>query len=131
MTAGPQPRGTSGTGNGPSAAPPPGPAHVRQHVVRRIRMSGLWTGLAAVVLVLLIFILENGQRASIGYFGAHGHLPLGGAVLLAAVGGALLVLIPGTARIIQLRRRHRLYAAPPPPGPAPPASTAPADKPPA
>ena len=65
---------------------------------------------AIVLLLLLIFILENGQSASIGYFGAHGHLPLGVALLLAAVAGVLLVIIPGTARIIQLRitaRRHR------------------------
>ena len=40
---------------------------------------------------------------SIGYFGAHGHLPLGVALLLTAVLGVLLVVIPGTARIIQLR----------------------------
>jgi len=63
-----------------------------------------------VLLLLLIFILENGQRVNIGYFGAHGHLPLGVALLLAAVLGVLLVVIPGTGRIVQLRivaRRHR------------------------
>jgi uncharacterized integral membrane protein len=76
-------------------------------------MGGAWTGLAlaAVILVfLLIFILENGQQATVAYFGAHGHLPLGVALLLAAVAGALLVVIPGTGRILQLRataRRHR------------------------
>jgi uncharacterized integral membrane protein len=65
---------------------------------------------ALVLLLLLIFILENGQRVNIGYFGAHGHLPLGVALLLAAVLGVLLVVIPGTGRIVQLRivaRRHR------------------------
>ena len=64
---------------------------------------------ALVLLLLLIFILENGQRADIGFFGAHGHLPLGIALLLAAILGVLLVVIPGTGRIIQLRmlaRRH-------------------------
>jgi uncharacterized integral membrane protein len=82
-------------------------------VIRRTRIGGLWAGLAAgaiVLIFLLIFILENSQQVSIGYFGAHGHLPLGVTLLLAAVGGALLVVIPGTARIIQLRRtarRHR------------------------
>src|SRR5258708_6263048 len=38
------------------------------------------------------------------------HLPLGVALLLAAVLGVLLVVIPGSGRIIQLRivaRRHR------------------------
>jgi uncharacterized integral membrane protein len=76
-------------------------------------MGGLWVAAvlsALVLLLLLIFILENGQRVSISYFGAHGHLPLGVALLLAAVLGVLLVVIPGTGRIIQLRitaRRHR------------------------
>jgi Lipopolysaccharide assembly protein A domain len=61
------------------------------------------------LLLLLIFILENGHRVSISYLGAHEHLPLGIALLLAAVIGVLLVVIPGTGRIIQLRvvARHR------------------------
>jgi uncharacterized integral membrane protein len=76
-------------------------------------MGGWWVAsalFAVLLLLLLIFILENGQRADIGFFGAHGHLPLGVALLLAAILGVLLVVIPGTGRIIQLRmlaRRHR------------------------
>jgi uncharacterized integral membrane protein len=76
-------------------------------------MGGWWVAsalFALILLLLLIFILENGQRADIGFFGAHGHLPLGIALLLAAILGVLLVAIPGTGRIIQLRmlaRRHR------------------------
>jgi len=92
----------------PAAAQPP-----RPHVLRRTRIGGVWVGLAAaivVLLLLLIFILENGHRADIAFFGAHASLPLGVALLLAAVAGALIVIIPGTGRIIQLRstaRRHR------------------------
>ena len=88
-------------------------AKPQQHVVKRTRIGGLWVAaalFALVLLLLLIFILENGQRASITYFGAHGHLPLGVALLLAAVLGVLLVVVPGTGRILQLRmtaRRHR------------------------
>jgi uncharacterized integral membrane protein len=90
----------------PAGLPPP-------HVVKRTRTGGVWiaSALFAVLLVLLlIFILENGQRVTVGYFGFHGHLPLGVALLLAAALGVLLVVIPGTARIMQLRftaRRHR------------------------
>ena len=43
-------------------------------------------------------------------FGAHPDLPLGVALLLAAVLGALVVALIGTARIVQLRlvaKRHR------------------------
>ena len=72
---------------------------------------------ALVLLLLLIFILENSQTVDIAYFGAHGHLPLGVALLLAAVAGILLVAIPVAGRIYQLRRtakrRHREAAAPP------------------
>ena len=84
-----------------------------QHVVMRTRMGGVWfaaVAFAVVLVLLLIFILENSQKVDISYFGAHGHLPLGVALLFAAVLGILLVVIPGTARIIQLRmtaRRHQ------------------------
>jgi uncharacterized integral membrane protein len=77
----------------------------------RTRLGGLWivlTSGAIILLLLLIFILENGQRVDIAFFGAHGQLPLGVALLLAAVFGNLLVLIPVAGRIIQLRRAaHR------------------------
>jgi lipopolysaccharide assembly protein A len=102
-----------------------------QHVIKRTRTGGVWVAsvlFALVLVLLLIFILENGQRASISYFGAHGHFPLGVALLFAAVLGILMVVIPGTARIVQLRmaaRRHRNVdatadsrAAPAPSGPA-------------
>jgi uncharacterized integral membrane protein len=94
-------------------APPAQPAQLPQHVVKRTRMGGLWLAsgsFAVVLLLLLIFILENGKSVDVAYFGAHGHVPLGVALLLAAVLGILMVVIPGTARIVQLRltaRRHR------------------------
>jgi uncharacterized integral membrane protein len=110
----------------PSQPPAPSPGQLpAQHVVRRTRVGGVWVAsalFAVVLLLLLIFILENGQRVDIGFFGAHGHLPLGVALLLAAVLGVLLVVIPGTGRIVQLRilaRRHgridAARAATPPP----------------
>ncbi len=87
------------------------------HQIRRTRTGGVWVAaalFAVLLLLLLIFILQNGQRVSISYFGAHGHLPLGVALLLATVLGVLLVVIPGTGRIIQLRltaRRHQRFDA--------------------
>jgi uncharacterized integral membrane protein len=69
----------------------------------------------------LIFVLENGQRAEVSFFGTHGHLPMGVALLLAAVFGILLVALPGTARILQLRLLGRRRA----PGVAAAPSTAP------
>ena len=86
---------------------------VPDHVIKHTRISGLWVAVAffaVVLLLLLIFILQNGRTVDIAYFGAHGHLPLGVALLLAAVCGALLVVLAGVARMAQLRataRRHR------------------------
>ena len=113
----PTPAPTVPAATGPAAtesaqAGPP-PAVPPQHKVRRTRIGGIWLAsalFAVVLLLLLIFILENGNKVEISYFGAHGHMPLGVALLLAAVLGILLVVIPGTARIVQLRitaRRHR------------------------
>jgi lipopolysaccharide assembly protein A len=91
--------------------------------VPRSRVGGVWVALvvaAFVFLFLLIFILQNGQRAQVSFLGAHGQLPMGVALLLAAVFGVLLVALPGTARIIQLRvlghrRGAAIESAPPPP----------------
>jgi uncharacterized integral membrane protein len=72
----------------------------------RSRAVGLWTALVAfalVLLFLLIFILQNGQRSDVYLLGAHGHLPMAVALLLAAVFGVLLVALPATVRILQLR----------------------------
>ena len=102
----------------PSSAPPPTAsaqtaAALPQHKIKRTRISGLWVSVgffAVILLLLLIFILQNGAKVDISYMGAHGHLPLGVALLLSAVCGVLLVVLAGAARISQLRtvaRRHR------------------------
>src|SRR6476646_1473224 len=103
------------------AAPPPEPAAppaatphpLPQHRIKRTRTGGIWVAVgffAVILLLLLIFILQNNTDVSVSYLGMHGHLPLGVALLLAAVCGVLLVVLAGTARIGQLRataRRHR------------------------
>lgn len=62
--------------------------------------------IAAVVLVLLlIFILQNTKSVKVSYFTANGMMPLGVALLLAAVGGVLLAGIVASLRIWQLRHR--------------------------
>jgi uncharacterized integral membrane protein len=99
----------------PEQTTPHTPQHAMppQHTIKRTRISGAWVALfffAVVMLLLLIFILQNSHTVDVSYFGAHGHLPLGVALLLAAVCGVLLVAFAGSARIIQLRataRRHR------------------------
>jgi uncharacterized integral membrane protein len=81
--------------------------------IDRTRTGALWVAAiaaAVVVLLLLIFILQNTQQVEVALFGANPNLPLGVALLLAAVLGALTVALIGTARIVQLRlvaKRHR------------------------
>lgn len=62
---------------------------------------------AVVLALMLIFILENTEDVKINYLGAKGHISLGVALLLAAVGGALLVAILAAVRISQLRLHAR------------------------
>jgi uncharacterized integral membrane protein len=97
----------------PQAAAAQPAAALPHHQIRRTRISGLWVAVgffAVILLLLLIFILQNGTKVDVSYMGAHGHLPLGVAMLLSAVCGVLLVVLAGAARISQLRataRKHR------------------------
>ncbi|MGS2618685.1 lipopolysaccharide assembly protein LapA domain-containing protein [Micromonospora sp. LZ34] len=82
----------------------------------RVRAGGALVEFAAsavVLLLLLIFILQNGQRTDVHFFGARGQLPVGVALLLAAVFGVLLVTMQATMRrIIQLRLLTRRHGTP-------------------
>jgi uncharacterized integral membrane protein len=72
----------------------------------RSKIGTVWIALAAfviILLLLLIFILQNSERVKIKYFGASGHIGFGVAMLLSAVAGAILTLLVGSARIIQLK----------------------------
>jgi uncharacterized integral membrane protein len=79
----------------------------REMPAKHSKFGGLWILLvlgAALLTLLLVFILMNTQRVLIHLYGAHFTAPLGVALLFAAVLGVLLVAVPGCARIIQLRR---------------------------
>ena len=114
MTEQPQPQGgattlpphsANGSSPAPPAAPPPATA-ARMHT----RISGIRTGLIAGfvgLVVVMIFIIQNAHAVNISFFGAHLHLSLAVALLLAAIAGALLMAAVGTARITQLRRIMR------------------------
>ena len=81
--------------------------------VQRTRTGRLWLMLVPTLIfliLLIVFIAENGQRVELKFFGATGHASLALALLIAAVAGAVLVLLVGGARILQLRLatfRHR------------------------
>jgi uncharacterized integral membrane protein len=82
-----------------------------EHTIEPTRTSMVWTmvGIGVVLLVaILVFILQNGQRVRMRFLMVDGTLPLCVALLFAALLGALLVA--GAARVLQLRvvaRRHR------------------------
>jgi lipopolysaccharide assembly protein A len=68
--------------------------------------TGLIAGTAALI-VVMIFIIQNTHAVNITFLGAHLHMSLAVALLLAAVVGALVMAAAGTARITQLRRIMR------------------------
>ena len=88
-------------------------ATLPQHTIDATRTSMVWTmvGIGVVLLVaILVFILQNGQRVRVRFLMVDSTLQLGVALLFAALLGALLVLVAGAARVLQLRvvaRRHR------------------------
>ncbi len=90
--------------------PRPAPGFDDRGKVRSSAVSGIWFGLigtALFLVLLVIFVAQNSHRVSIHFLGWHGQFSLALTVLLSAVIGVLLLAIPGTARILQLRRALR------------------------
>ncbi|HEY8863483.1 MAG TPA: LapA family protein [Candidatus Dormibacteraeota bacterium] len=89
---------------------------------RQTRLSGAWTALVVgivILVVILIFILQNLQSVEVHFLFFQGQLPLAVALLFAMVLGAVVVLAFGVGRILQLRlvarrtRRQDKQASPP------------------
>lgn len=71
------------------------------------RSGTLYLGLivaALLAILVLIFIVQNDHPTVIKFLVFEVKMPIGVAILLAAVVGVLIVAVPGTMRIIQLRR---------------------------
>jgi uncharacterized integral membrane protein len=78
-----------------------------ESAVKFTRAAALWSALITgfvILILLLVFILQNTDSTTIHFFGWEWNLPVGVAILLAAVCGGLLTVAVGTARIVQLRR---------------------------
>ena len=84
--------------------------------VERTKISGVWIGLiaAAVVLILLIiFIAQNLDTVGLHFLGFYGKVSLGLAMLVAAICGLFIAAIPGTrpdhavAQVAAPQRGHR------------------------
>ena len=63
---------------------------------------GFTNRLAVYLVLLLIFVIQNNQTAGFEYFSAQFDLPLGVAMLLAAIAGALVMALVGSVRMIQM-----------------------------
>lgn len=87
------------------SAPRPEPG-----VVQHTRLGGVWLALALgalVLILLLVFVLQNDQHVEIHIYGGHWNVPVGVALLMAAAFGVLLVVAPAGGRIMQLKRAAR------------------------
>lgn len=86
------------------------PARGSRDSVAVTRAGTAWVATVAslILLVLLItFIVQNQEDVTIVFFGLEGTIASGIALLIAAVGGGLLVAVAGAARILQLRSSSR------------------------
>ncbi|MGD9618682.1 MAG: lipopolysaccharide assembly LapA domain-containing protein [Mycolicibacterium sp.] len=95
------PGGTSRAGKPPTGTKQP------ESAVTFTRAAALWVSLVAgflILIVLLIFIAQNTESTQFEFLGWHWSLPLGVAILAAAVAGGLLTVAVGAVRIFQLRR---------------------------
>ncbi|TFV56705.1 DUF1049 domain-containing protein [Mycobacterium sp. PS03-16] len=115
------PYGTSASDQGPLDPPNPGPPVPGDYEVadrspnppppakevKFTRAGALWTSVIAgflILIILLVFIAQNTESAQFAFLGWQWSLPLGVAILLAAVCGGLIAVLAGAARIFQLRR---------------------------
>ena len=74
------------------------------------RTGRAWASLCAAALasvVLIVFMLQNTRSTEVNFLWLHGTIPLALALLIAAVGAALLTMSVGVARVMQLRRVAR------------------------
>lgn len=90
------------------AGPQSDPLPVQQlEEVGFTRAAALWTSLILgflILIVLLIFITQNTASTPFTFLSWHWNLPLGVAILLAAVCGGLITALVSAARMFQLRR---------------------------
>ena len=96
----------------PVKAPPPAAP------IPFTRTAAAWWAIAAgslTLIVLLIFIAQNLDTTPIHFLGWRWNAPVGIAFLVAAISGALITVMTGAARMVQLRRVARKHHRPNPP----------------
>lgn len=91
----------------PEPTPTPEPVPTGTSVTDRTRAATTWVGLvigAIVLILLLVFILQNLESVSVKILAWQIDFPLGITILLSAIAGALIMALAGGVRIIQIRR---------------------------
>jgi uncharacterized integral membrane protein len=86
-----------------SVPKPPPP----ENAVKFTKAAALWSSLIVgflILIVLLIFIAQNTESGTFHFLGWSWSLPLGVALLAAAILGGVITFLVGAARIVQLRR---------------------------
>ena len=101
----------------PPAADPIGPqppaGSAEELRLGRTRTSSLFVAAVAglvLALLMLIFVLQNGDSQDLEFLWMDFRVPTGITMLLAAITGGLVVALLGLGRVLQLRlaaRRHR------------------------
>lgn len=93
-------------GQGTAPATGQAPAAATQQSAQRTRAASFWVSVVVTALIfiaLIIFLAQNGREISIHFLAWKGHISQAVALLIAAVCGALLVAIPASVRVVQLR----------------------------
>jgi uncharacterized integral membrane protein len=84
----------------------PAPAPAPETVSSGGRTAAVWTAVSLGVLVavaLVVFLAQNTRQVEVSFLGFSGSIPVAVALLAAAVFGASVVLVAGTARVTKLR----------------------------
>ncbi len=86
------------------------PAGTPKSAVKFTRTAALWSALILgflILILLLVFILQNGDDVTLRLFGWQLTIQKGVAILLSAVAGGLLTFAVASIRILQLRLAAR------------------------
>lgn len=81
-----------------------------ESAVKFTRTAALWTALVLgflILILLLVFVIQNGDDVTLRLFGWQLTIQKGVAILLAAVAGGLLTFAVASIRILQLRLAAR------------------------
>ncbi|GAA0984179.1 putative membrane protein [Nocardioides aquaticus] len=102
--------GTSGKAAKPGkgGAPATKGSDKQSDPLRRSRAGGLYVGVIAlgiVLILLIIFVAQNTDPTTVRFLGWQAEIPVAVALLIAAVAGLFLAGIAASLRIFQLRRR--------------------------